>query len=228
MSAPADPRLLALARSPLAPALVVVDVQRSFGDPAFLDRRAMDASDLEAVASAVATTASLVDAARARGVPVVWVELGSDPARPWRASDWLRGRDPEAPLGEGHPCVIGTPGAEWYGMSPEPGEIRVRKRGYSGFLGTGLDGLLREAGIGWLAVAGLTTECCVDATATDAFQLDYPVAVLSDATAAYQRRLHEAALEQLALNSAVIAEADTLRGVWEERAAAATAAGPAA
>jgi nicotinamidase-related amidase len=188
------------------PALVVVDMQRSFADPALIAPYARSPGALDAVAAAVTATADLVRAARDSGVPVVWVELGSDPARRWRASRWLRTGDPDAPYGPDEPCVLGTPGAQWWGMAPAAGEIRVVKRGYSGFLGTGLEGELRAAGIDWLAVCGLTTECCVAATATDAAQLEWPVLLPRDAVAAYDHGVHKAALAQLAMNVAVLSD----------------------
>ncbi|MEV6344341.1 isochorismatase family cysteine hydrolase [Actinoplanes sp. NPDC051851] len=194
------------------PALVVVDVQQSFADPAVIGSYG---ADLATVQSAVDTIATLVTAARNAGVPVVWVELGSDPERPWRASAWLRGGDPGAPFGPEEPCVVGTPGAEWFGVTPADGEIRVVKRGYSGFLGTGLADRLTSRGIGWLAICGLTTECCVAATATDACQLDWPVLIPQDATAAYEKELHEAALAQLALNVAVLTDSAELIELWK-------------
>nr|GID84816.1 hypothetical protein Ade03nite_37400 [Actinoplanes derwentensis] len=146
---------------------------------------------------------------------MVWVALGSDPDRPWKASAWLRHGDPAAPYGPDEPCVLGTPGADWWQVAPADGEIRVVKRGYSGFLGTSLELLLRQEGIGWLAVCGLTTECCVAATATDAFQLDWPVLIPRDATAAYDTDLHQSALDQLELNVAVLTDAAELTSLWK-------------
>jgi nicotinamidase-related amidase len=198
------------------PALVVVDVQRDFGDPECLDAYELREPVLAALEQAVTRIGFLVDAARSLGVPVVWVELGSDPSRPWKSSNWLRGGDYDAPMPPSEPCVAGTLGAEWYRMAPAPGELRVVKRGYSGFLGTGLDARLRAAGYGWLTIAGLTSECCVDATAQDAMQLDWPVVIPGDATAAYDIAVHEAALGQLALNVAVLSDADEVVGLWEQ------------
>jgi ureidoacrylate peracid hydrolase len=199
------------------PALVVVDVQRSFAEPALIAPYGLSPSSFESVAAAVTATAELVAAAREAGVPVVWVELGSDPARRWKASQWLRAGDPDAPYGPEEPCVLGTPGAEWWGMTPAEGEIRAVKRGYSGFLGTGLEGDLRAAGVDWLAVCGLTTECCVAATATDAAQLDWPVLIPQDAVAAYDPGVHEAALAQLAMNVAVLSDGAELTKLFSER-----------
>lgn len=199
------------------PALLVVDVQRDFADPACLSALNLADAVLADLDAAVRAIAGLVDTARGLGVPVVWVELGSDPARPWRASNWLRAGDYDAPMGEDEPCVVGTPGAAWYGMEPTEGEMRVVKRGYSGFLGTDLDARLRgELGCDWLTVVGLTTECCVQATAQDALQLDWPVLIARDATAAYDETVHDVALAQLELNVAVLCGSDEVAALWKQ------------
>jgi ureidoacrylate peracid hydrolase len=101
-----------------AGALIVIDVQRSFADPAFLAPYGLDAEASAAVASAVDRCADLVERARRRGVPVYWVELATSSDRPWRASAWLRSGDPDAPIGADEPCVAGTTGAQWYGLHP--------------------------------------------------------------------------------------------------------------
>jgi len=198
------------------PALVVVDVQRDFADPACLADYGLTAAALTALDRAVTRVGDLVDAARAAEVPVIWVELGSDPALPWRAGNWLRGGDYDAPVSPAEPCLIGTPGADWYRMRPAEGEPRVAKRGYSGFLGTDLDARLHAAGCDWLTVVGLTSECCVYATAQDAMQLDWPVVVPQDATAAYDPDINAAALVQLALNVAVLSDADEVVELWKK------------
>ncbi|MGW2385333.1 cysteine hydrolase family protein [Streptomyces sp. NPDC001658] len=211
-------QLAHLTRPGSRPALVVVDVQRDFADPDRLTEYRLTAAALSALDQTVTRIGELVHAARAAEVPVVWVELGSDPARPWRSSNWLRGGDYDAPMGPDEPCVLGTPGAEWYRMRPAEGEPRVVKRAYSGFLGTDLDARLRAAGCGWLTVVGLTSECCVYATAQDAVQLDWPVVVPRDATAAYDLDIHAAALVQLGLNVAVLADSDEVVDLWKKAA----------
>jgi nicotinamidase-related amidase len=218
----ADTRLAAL--DPARGALVMIDVQRSFGDPAHLTAYGMDAAATAALAAAIDRCGDLVDHARAAGVPIYWVELATEPDTPWRASMWLRTGDLDAPLGADEPCVAGTPGAQWYGVEPRPDEVRIRKRGYSGFLGTDLAARLQSDSIQWVTVAGLTTECCVAATATDALQLGWPVVLAEDATAAYEARLHGAAIEQLALNVAVISSVDAVAALWQRGTGAEVAA----
>ncbi len=107
-------------------------------------------------------------------------------------------------------------GAEWYRMRPAEDEPRVVKRGYSGFLGTDLDTRLHAAGCDWLTVVGLTSERCVDATAQDAVQLDWPVVVPRDATAAYDLDVNAAALVQLGLNVAVLSDTDEVVELWKK------------
>jgi nicotinamidase-related amidase len=201
------------------PALVVVDVQRDFGDPELLGDYGLTDAALVALAAAVSRIGELVATARSVEVPVIWVELGSDPARPWRASNWLRAGDYDAPILPNEPCVLGSPGANWYRVAPVAGELRVVKRGYSGFLGTDLDARLRAAGSEWLTITGLTSECCVDATAQDAVQLDWPVVIPRDATAAYDLDLNEAALKQLELNVAVLSDCGEVAALWQKQVA---------
>ncbi|AXH34201.1 cysteine hydrolase [Humibacter sp. BT305] len=196
------------------PALLVVDVQRDFADPDTLAGWGVSAEGLAAVDAAVTTTAALVEDARRSDVAVVWIELAYDPAHPWRSSAWLQTGSPDAPT-DGFPCVVGSPGAEWWRLSPAPGEARIRKRFYSGFAGTELAATLDALGAGWVAIAGLTTECCILATAFDAAQHDLPSVVVGDATAAYTAELHRSALETLALNAAEVMPASALAELWE-------------
>jgi hypothetical protein len=46
-------------------------------------------------------------------------------------------------------------------------------------------------------------------------QLDWPVLIPRDATAAYDLAVHEAALAQLALNVAVLCDAGEVVGLWK-------------
>ncbi|MBB2902753.1 nicotinamidase-related amidase [Kineococcus radiotolerans] len=206
-----DPRLPRLAGR--RGALLVVDVQRSFADPEFLtDLPGPARAD---VAAAVGGIVRAVAAARAAGTAVVWVRLRVPPTDPWEASNWFRGLAPgdDWPTAW-EPCVEGTPGAEGYAVEPADGELVLTKRTYDGFAGTGLADRLRERGVEWLAVAGLTSDCCVLETAGSAFTHGFRTVVLADATAAHDRRAHDAALHVLSLHSAVVAGLDEVRTLW--------------
>ena len=66
-----------------------------------------------------------------------------------------------------------------------------------------------------LVIAGLTTECCIDSTARDAFERDYHVFIAADAVAAYEPDLHEAALKALELNCAILAASADIAAAWK-------------
>jgi nicotinamidase-related amidase len=103
---------------------------------------------------------------------------------------------------------------DWYQVAPAPDELVMVKRHYSGFQGTDLAERLRAAGVTWVVVIGLTTECCIDSTARDAFQLDFPVVLAADAMAAYVLALHDNALQVLAINAAEVTSTDELMAAW--------------
>ena len=54
--------------------------------------------------------------------------------------------------------------------------------------------MLKNIGADTVIITGVTTNCCCESTARSAFEHDYKVAFTSDGTAAFEERLHEAAL----------------------------------
>ena len=195
-------------------ALVIVDMQTDFASPDGAMGRS--GADLSSVPGALAAARRLADAARAAGAPVVFVALMTSPeddSAVWAERARRQGADPGAtPL-----CRTGTLGAAFVGPIPLAGETVVAKLRYSGFFRTDLDAQLQRLGVDTLVIAGLTTECCVDATARDACQLDYHVYVARDACAAYDAGLHAAALQSLALNCAILADTEEIVAAWSDR-----------
>ena len=59
----------------------------------------------------------------------------------------------------------------------------IQKRRYSAFFGTDLDLVLREHDIKNVIVAGTKTNCCIRATVSDAYHLDYNVYVVRECVA---------------------------------------------
>ena len=57
------------------------------------------------------------------------------------------------------------------------------KTGFNGFLGTGLEEVLREAGVDEVVLAGVVTSVCIDSTGRAAAERGFDVTVLSDVTA---------------------------------------------
>ena len=164
-------------------ALVVVDLQNDFADPAG-SLAVRGAEPLVGVVNAE------VRAAAVAGSLVVATQDWHPPSTPHFATDggvW--------PV---H-CVGGTWGAELHPGFELPADApRIRKGtngedGYSGFTmrdpvsdretPTALERILRDAGVERVVVCGLATDYCVRATALDAVRLGFEATVLRGAIA---------------------------------------------
>ncbi|HBO68910.1 MAG TPA: nicotinamidase [Deltaproteobacteria bacterium] len=113
--------------------------------------------------------------------------------------DAHRKNDPEfARMGWPPHAVSGTPGAAVVGeLSPEPGDVVVEKKSYSGFHRTGLAGVLRRHGIRSLSLSGCVTNICILYTAADAAMRGYGVTVEERLVAGLDRKSHAFALDQM-------------------------------
>jgi len=197
--------------APASTALLVVDVQADF---ASLDGAAARmGADLSGVGAALARTGELIDAARAAGATVVFVRLETSAETEPRALRLLNERKGGAPEAIAL-CRAGHPGADYAGLSPVTGEIEVAKRLYNSFHGTELESILRTRRIENLVFAGLTTGCCIDSTARDAFHRDFNVFIVADATDNYGAEAQAAALRALAANFALITETAEVLRAW--------------
>jgi nicotinamidase-related amidase len=74
---------------------------------------------------------------------------------------------------------------------PLAGEIIIRKRVNSAFIGTRLEEELRRAKVQEVVFVGLTTPHCVSTSARMAGNLGFRTFVVSDATAAFEWRAHD-------------------------------------
>ncbi|MBC3190486.1 isochorismatase family protein [Pseudonocardia sp. C8] len=162
------------------PAVVVVDLTAGFTDPSF-----PTGSDLSAV---VATTSSLVEAARPVGAPVVWTTIAYTPAElgtlPWLVkAPGMRG------LVEGSAAV-----AFDARLDVRADDHVITKKGASAFFDTGLATVLRASGVDTVLVCGATTSGCVRATAVDAVQSGFGVLVPRECVGDRAAGPHEANL----------------------------------
>ena len=199
--------------APSRTAVVVIDMQVDFASPdGVLGQYGVDMGVVEPALSAAE---KLVASARSAGVPVVFVGLFTSPetdSPAWNERMRRRGGDPET---DAALCRVGHVGSEFMGPRPEAGEVVVQKTRYSGFVGTDLHGQLTALGVDTLVMAGLTTECCVDSTARDAFNLDYHVFIAADACGAYEADIHAASLKVMELNSAILTDTAQIADAWK-------------
>jgi nicotinamidase/pyrazinamidase len=187
-------------------ALIVVDVQNDFADPA----GSLSVAGGERI---IATVNREIEMAGNGGALVVATQDGHPETTPHFAKDggvW--------PV---H-CVAGSWGAELHPDLALPVVApRIRKGangedGYSGFTmrdpttgettSTELERLLRDAGVDHVVVVGLATDYCVKATALDAARLGFETRVLTDAIAAVdlQPSDGERALDEMAAAGVVM------------------------
>ena len=81
-------------------------------------------------------------------------------------------------------------------LTPEPGDVVVHKRFYSGFYETRLDEVLRQLLVDSLYIAGIQTDCCVHATAQDAIFRGYRTALVADCCDTISRERQSVGLER--------------------------------
>lgn len=194
-------------------ALVVVDMQVDYcATDGALGRRGLRLPDPEGLAR---TVTGLADHARRRHIPIFWIRTEHGPAtdtavwvsRRLNLSDALTVSD--APL-----CRAGSPGAEFYGVCPAPGESVIVKHRYSAFIGTDLEIRLKAAGVTHLAVAGTATEVCVESTVRDAFQRDFYTVTIEDACQSPDPLQHAHALAVLGRYFGRVETSRTVLNEW--------------
>ena len=165
-----------------ATALIVVDVQNDFADPA-------GSLSVARAGRILPRINDEVRAAREAGGTVVYTQDWHPESTPHFAKD--------GGIWPVH-CVADTWGAELHPDLVLEGEV-IRKGsngedGYSGFtmrdpasgaaIPTPLESLLRERAISRVVICGLATDYCVNATALDARRLGFETKVLMNAVAA--------------------------------------------
>lgn len=144
---------------PANAALIVIDVQQAFDDPKWGRRNNPEAE---------ANIALLLAAWRQSGRPLFHIHHAST--------------EPASPLRRDRPGFAVKPEA-----TPLPGEPVIVKEVNSAFIGTDLEQRLRAAGIGDVVMVGITTDHCVSTSTRMAGNFGFTTAIVSDATATFER-----------------------------------------
>ncbi|MCX8205457.1 MAG: cysteine hydrolase [Candidatus Nezhaarchaeota archaeon] len=161
----------------MKPAVLVIDMLNDFVEGSL---------KLPGAEGLVPNIKKLLEAARQRGVPIVYV-----------CDAHLEKVDRQLELWGPH-ALRGTWGAKVVsGLEPLKGDFVVEKRRYSGFYETGLDLLLRELGVDTLILTGVATEVCVQHTAADAYYRGYRLVVVEDCVKGVSEEAHRAGLEAM-------------------------------
>jgi len=160
-------------------ALLLIDLQRDY----FAD------DELERCRDDLVTACNqLVARARDAGAPVLEVQTVHRRDRSTWALNML---DDDQGM-----AFEGSPGAERLDGLADADEVLTKTRD-SAFHGTDLVSWLRERDVDALVLAGVSTESCIAATATDAYAHDLRVTLVEDATASVEWRQHDLTLERL-------------------------------
>ena len=162
------------------PALVVVDFVVAFDDP-----KLFGGGNIH---SAVLQTVDLLKFCRAQRIPIaftryVFSEDGSD-------SNLLTAKIPSLKiLTENNPVGHIVPE-----LTPQPGELVVRKRNASAFFQTDFSSWLARHCVDTLIITGCVTSGCIRATAVDSLGYGYRPIVVSDCVGDRAMAPHEASL----------------------------------
>ena len=189
-----------------ATALLLCDLQNDFLHPnGAYGRAAMGNPDVAAV---VQTVKPLVDSFRDHGGLIVSTHFTLVPMRGGEPfiSPHLRAVRPFLARGDF------LPGSWGHAMVDELGvaDAAVEKVNFSAFYMSRLEWVLARGGIRKLLVSGIVTNGGVASTVRDAHVREFEVTVLSDACAAFDRRVHEVAIEALRPVARVITVAEAL------------------
>jgi ureidoacrylate peracid hydrolase len=184
---PARPEPLAI--DPPTSALIVVDMQNAYStEGGYVD---LAGFSIDGARGAIERIARAIDAARAAGMRIVFLQNGWDaayveaggPGSPnWHKSNALKTMRANPALSGRFLAKGGWDHALVDDLAPQPGDIVVQKTRYSGFFNSTLDSTLRARGVRTLVFTGIATNVCVESTLRDAFHLEYFNLLLDDAT----------------------------------------------
>ena len=166
------------------PAVLVIDMIQAFSDP-----QAMLGADLS---PQIVATQSLLAAARARRLPILFSTVSYDDADFKDAGIWALKQKGVMTLRAGTPAVELDPR-----LQRLPGEGWLVKKYASCFFGTDLTSRLLSRGIDTLILAGCTTSGCVRATAVDALQTGLRPMIVRECVGDRSQAAHEQSLFDL-------------------------------
>jgi nicotinamidase-related amidase len=139
-------------------------------------------------------TASVLEASRSAGMPVIYVNIEFRPGFPEL-------KKPTYPLIESiqerNAFIRGTwDAAVPEEIAPEPEDIIVINFDSSAFSHTDLDCILRAKGVRSLFLAGIATNWVVESTTRYGAELGYDITVLQDCCQGFSDELHDFAIAQ--------------------------------
>lgn len=193
-------------------ALVVIDVQNDFCAAAGSLPSGYQ-FDLQFVEAMVPRLQRLIAAARAAGMPVIFVRTVHDESNDSPA--WLgRLGDGTGSERAGVTCRTGTWGAEFYGVTPEPADHIITKHRFSAFVGTNLAITLTSLGVRSVLFTGVATEVCVESSLRDGLFNEFYVTLVEDCAASYSKAAHDASVGVVGKHFGLVTTSAELIELW--------------
>lgn len=169
-------------------ALIIVDMQNAFASKGgMFDLAGFDISGASRV---IEVNRALLAAARRAGLRVIYLQMtfkpdlsdAGDPSSPAYHKELALIMMRHRPELEGKLLIENT--WDWQivaALTPQPGDVVIRKTRYNGFHRTDLENRLKTAGIRHLLFTGIATNVCVESTARSAFFSDFWPVLVEDA-----------------------------------------------
>ena len=183
------------------PAILVIDFSCGFTDP-----ECPLGSDLS---SQVEATRRLLDAAREKGLPVVYTTIAFEQSLK-DGGLWMQKVPALGVLQLGGP---------WAEIDPRLGlredETVLVKKGASGFFGTNLASVLVSQGVDSVILCGATTSGCIRATAVDLLQYGWPTIVPRECVGDRAQAPHDANLFDIQAKYADVVSLEEALGYLE-------------
>lgn len=187
-------------------ALLVVDMQRYFTQPAFPFTQVFEelspgfsAGYLKRVRETVIPCIqSLLSCFRTLRAPVVFTAVGTEAGDGRELPCWLRAFDELglATLGRRVWPPIGDPSWEIdESLKPLAGEVVLNKLSAGTFATTGLEQRLRHQGVESVVVTGVSSDVCVATTAREAADRGFRTILVSDGCTTFSEQMHQASLD---------------------------------
>ena len=176
-----------------APALLILDMQNFFLDPA-------SSAFIPSGPAIVKNIQGIISSFRENGLPLIFTRHVNTERDAGRMASWWRKMMLPGPATEIIPGLNST------------SENIIDKTQYDPFYNTGLEDMLKKLNVKTLILTGVMTHLCVESAARSAFVRGFEVIIPSDAVATYNLELHRGSLHSIAHGFGYITDSKTLAG----------------
>ena len=175
------------------PAILVVDLQRAFTDPAF------EMGGAPMIERAVVNTGRLLDVARKATIPVAKCVMGYGSKR----------EQPRWKVGACRDLILGRPECEIDPRVHDPAyDVTIVKNGPSIFFQTPVMTFLTGERVDTIIVTGCVTSGCVRASVVDSFQFGFRTIIPEDCVGDHDEQPHQDNLRDVQRRYADLSNAD--------------------